>query len=179
MKIRFKFKKNLVYLIVFLFSISGILFIINNAYLPEPPKDKDLIKIFYSKRAAFERLRQMSSESTRSKWYLRISPLNNHERQARLSEFMKLTLSIDQDLEVSLCDQPEIPWCDQIIRFYLAGGGIYSILPRWSKGVEYLPVDPKKEGVIVTSLDNPSLFLDDGIYLKRIEKNWFIFFQKF
>ena len=65
---------------------------------------------------------------------------------------------------------------DGTVRFVLAGQGS-AISPDWLKGVEYIPGNYEKKGILVHDLDNVSK-LAPGIYLRQLEPNWFLVYQQ-
>jgi hypothetical protein len=66
---------------------------------------------------------------------------------------------------------------DNVVRFIFAGGGLSAIGPGWVKGIEYVAVDCKRVWDIVHNLDKARL-LPAGVYLRPIERKWFIFYQR-
>ena len=46
--------------------------------------------------------------------------------------------------------------------------------PEWAKGIKFISGNPKKEGDIVMSLDDPASLPIGDVYWKQIEPKWFI-----
>jgi hypothetical protein len=56
-------------------------------------------------------------------------------------------------------------------------GGLSAISSGWLKGIEYVPGSFEKKGVILQNLDGANT-LSAGVYLRQIEPNWFIVYQR-
>lgn len=89
---------------------------------------------------------------------------------ARRNEYKKLLSEIKPGLIVT-ADH------DGTTRFIFAGGGLSAMGPGWLKGIEYIPGDYKKEGVLLPSLDKVDSFPED-VYLRKIEPHWFLVYQR-
>src|SRR5271157_1858615 len=66
---------------------------------------------------------------------------------------------------------------DNVVRFIFEEGGWLAIGPGWLKGIEYVPGNYEKEGIIVQDLANVGK-LSPGIYLRPIEARWFVVYQR-
>jgi hypothetical protein len=134
---------------------------------PSVPKDQELITIFHLHRNAFDKLQQMAAEDAQHGWYLGFSDLHRLEK-SRQQEYERLLSEIRQNLDATMDNH----W----LRFIFAHHGI-AIGPGWVKGIEYVPTNYVKAGILQTNLDAVGT-LPANIYLREIETNWFIFYQR-
>jgi hypothetical protein len=123
-------------------------------------KDIQLVTLFQGHRAAFEKLHQMGAEDLKRGWYLGVSDFGDG------------------------------------MRFIFAGDETSAIGPGWIKGIEYVPgsyetngaiygsaeingsnYQQQWQGIISANLDNTQT-LPAHVYLRQIESNWFIFYQR-
>ncbi len=133
------------------------------------PKDQELIAIFYDRRQAFEQLQEMAAEDARRGWYLLGSDPNKPD-QPRRDEYKNLISQIRPGLQVAMTGPTGT------VRFIFAGEGV-AIGPGWVKGIEYVPGDYSREGVLLPDL-NKTASLPARCYIRQIEPNWFIFYQR-
>jgi len=100
----------------------------------------------------------MATEDMRRGWYLGTSSPNQLD-QSRRREYKSLISQIRPDLRVVTNGY------SGVVRFIFAGEGV-AIGPGWVKGIEYVPpeADPKRQG---------------HDYVREIEPNWFIFYDRF
>ena len=133
------------------------------------PRDQDLISIFHTHRRAFEQLKQMASEDARRGWYLGASDPSKLE-QARRDGYKKLISEIRPELQVAM------DGTTGVMRFIFAGEGV-AIGPDWVKGIEYVPGDYRREGVLLPDLAKAPT-LPANVYIREIESRWFIFYQR-
>jgi hypothetical protein len=139
----------------------------NNPSNTVVPKDQELINLFHLYRHAFDTLQQMATEDSRYGWYVGYSD-EDRLSKARQSDYNNMEAQIATNLDL-LMDQTSL-------RFIFAHQGIV-IGPRWAKGIEYIPGNYKREGVVLPSVDKAQT-LPANIYLRPIETNWFIFYQR-
>ena len=132
------------------------------------PNDQELISIFRAHRQAFEQLQEMATADARRNWYLGASDPGKLD-QSRRDGYKKLISEIRPDLQVGMNGTTGV------IRFIFAGEGV-AIGPGWVKGIEYVPGDYTREGVLVPDLDKAAS-LPDSLYVREIEPRWFIFYQ--
>ena len=152
-------------------------------------KDGQLIAIFQDHRAVFEKLQQMAAEDAAHGWHLGTSETNKIN-ESRRQGYQQLTSEIHSNLDVTLDG-----FADGM-RFIFAGSGTSAVGPGWVKGIEYVPESQETngaiygnaetngtnyqqqwQGVISTNLDNAQT-LPANVYLRPIESNWFIFYQR-
>lgn len=135
------------------------------------PSDKKLFTLFRDHRAAFEKLRQMATEDLQQKKasyynaassYGKLDEKRKQEYKHLLSEIHGRTVAADYDGSAGIV---------------FAGGGLSAIGPGWMKGIEYFPGDNRRKGDIVQNLDEANK-LPPGVYLRQIEQNWFIVYQR-
>jgi len=131
----------------------------------------------------------MAAEDVRQGWYLGISETNKMN-EARLQEYEQLTSEIDPGLEATMDGYGDG------MRFIFAGSGPSAVGPGRVKGIEYVPESQETngaiygneemngtnyqhqwQGVVSTNLDNAQT-LPANVYLRPIESNWFIFYQR-
>jgi len=154
----------------------------------EVSKDGQLVAIFHAHRPVFEKLQQMAAEDVRHGWYLGISETNKMN-ESRLQEYKQLASEIHAGLDVTMDGYGDG------MRFIFAGGGTSAVGPGWVKGIEYVPESHETngaiygneemngtnnqqwQGVVSTNLDNAQT-LPANVYLRPIESNWFIFYQR-
>lgn len=145
-------------------------------------KDQQLIAIFHAHRAEFEWVQQMAAEDRKHGWYLGLSDTNQINK-SRWRQYEALTSGIYSNLDATMDGYGEG------MRFIFAGGGTSAIGPGWVKGIEYVPrgykingdvygdTQPQWQGLILTNLDNAQT-LPANVYLRPIEPNWFVFYQR-
>jgi len=133
------------------------------------PRDQDLISTFHAQRRAFEQLQQMAAEDARRGWYLGASNPSVPD-QSRWSEYNKLLSQIRPGLVVGMNGTTGV------VRFIFAGQGV-AIGPGWVKGIEYVPGDFSREGILLPDL-NKAASLPAHVYMRQIEPKWFIFYQR-
>ena len=136
---------------------------------PVEPRDQDLISTFHTHRRAFEQLQEMASEDARRGWYLGASDPSKLE-QSRRDGYKKLISEIHPQLQVAM------DGTSGHIRFIFAGEGT-AIGPDWFKGIEYVPGDYGREGVLLPDLDK-AVSLPANVYIREIEPRWLIFYQR-
>lgn len=133
------------------------------------PSDEDLIAVFQTHRADFERLRQMAVEDLHVKSYLSESELNGISPEARRQEY-RSRLKSWPGLHVGVN-------YDESVRFIFADGGRLAVGPGWAKGIEFSPQGKKLIGQRVNTLNNERM-LPAGVYLKELIPEWFILYQR-
>jgi hypothetical protein len=155
-------------LIVGFIAVGAILFWLADPLYLKAPKDRQLITVFQGHRAAFEKLRQMAAED--SMWNFSESHLDARLGDKRRQEYKSLLSEIRPGLSVGRGYQTT--------RFIFAVGGLSAIGPEWVKGIEYVPGSIDREGVVLENLDQLASLATGGVYLRQIEPNWFVIFQK-
>jgi hypothetical protein len=126
--------------------------------------------IFQNHRAAFEELRQMATEDSRTGPF--DPDLDRKLPVSRQQKYNRLLSEIHPGLGMGAGGT------DHVVRFNFGGGAVHSqIAPEWSKGIEYIPGDYKEYGwELVSDLDKP-VALPYGVYVREIEQHWFIFYD--
>jgi len=133
------------------------------------PRDQELISTFHAHRQAFEQLQEMAAEDARRGWYLGTSSPSKLD-QSRRSEYKSLISQIRPGLDVVTNGYTGV------VRFIFAGEGS-AIGPDWFKGIEYVPGDYSREGVLLPDL-NKAASLSANVYIREIEPRWLIFYQR-
>jgi hypothetical protein len=133
------------------------------------PKDEELISSFHAHRQALEQVQEMATEDARRGWYLGASDPSKLD-QPRRDEYKKLVSEIRPGLDVVMNGN------NGVVRFIFAQKGS-AFGPSWAKGIEYMPGDYKREGVLLPSLNKAGILAAD-VYLRQIEPKWFIFYQR-
>lgn len=136
---------------------------------PVEPEDQDLIAIFHAHRQTFEELQAMAGEDAQRGWYLGASDPSTLD-QSRQNEYKKLISQIRPGLEVAMNGSTGV------VRFIFAGQGS-AIGPGWAKGIEYVPGDHTREGILSADLDGARK-LPANVYIRQIEPKWFVFYQR-
>jgi hypothetical protein len=136
---------------------------------PLEPRDQELISTFHAHRQAFEQLQQMAAGDARRGWYLGASNPSVLD-QSRWSEYNKLISQIRPGLVVGMNGTTGV------IRFVFALKGV-AIGPGWAKGIEYVPGDYSREGVLLPDL-NKAASLPANVYIREIQPRWLIFYQR-
>ena len=134
------------------------------------PDDEKLLASFRSHRESFEQLRKLVTEDAKYDGYFSSSHLDSRIDEGRRAQYKELLDSVSDHLSV-IVNQ------DGSIKFNVSEGGILSVGPGWSKGMEYIPGDVRKSGTLVSSLNRASS-MGEGIYLKRIDDRWFLFYER-
>lgn len=133
------------------------------------PSDHELISTFHAHHQAFERLQEMAAEDAGHGWYLGASKPSTID-QSRWSEYNNLRAQIRPGLEVAMNGTTGV------IRFVFANKGV-AIGPGWVKGIEYVPGDYGREGLLLPDL-NKAASLPANVYVREIEPRWLIFYQR-
>jgi hypothetical protein len=133
------------------------------------PTDQELTATFHAHRQAFEQLEEMAAEDARRGWYLGASDPSKLG-QSRRDEYQNLISQIRPELQVAMNGTTGVT------RFIFAGEGVV-IGPGWGKGIEYVPGDYSREGVLLPDL-NKAARLPARVYIREIEPRWLIFFQR-
>lgn len=148
-------------------------------------KDGQLIAIFQDHRAAFEKLQQMAAEDAKQGWYLGTSETNKIS-ETRWQEYKQLISEVHPGLIIGM-DYGTM-------RFIFAGYGT-AISPGWAKGIEYVPRSYETSGAVygdrevngvtyhewrglISTNLNDARTLPANVYLRHIESNWFLFYQR-
>lgn len=148
-------------------------------------KDQKLAAIFDAHRRKFEKVEQMAAEDAQRGLYLDAPYFKGSKFSTpRRNEYEKLISAIHPGIEATMDGYGDG------MRFIFAGGGTSAIGPGWVKGIEYVPGSyetngaiysqrevPKWQGLISTNLDNVQT-LRANVYLRPIQSNWFIFYQR-
>jgi hypothetical protein len=134
------------------------------------PSDAMLFKAFHDNRADFERLRQMMGEDRPSENLLNMALLGKVSDAARRNEYKTALSKIGLNVTVASTNRS--------IRFIYSIQGGSAIGPSAFKGIEYLEVDPQREGKLENNLDHPGNLATGDVYLRPIESNWYIIVQK-
>jgi hypothetical protein len=133
------------------------------------PKDQELIATFHAHRQAFEQLQEMVTQDARRGWYLAGNDPHQPD-QPRRDEYKNLISQIRPGLQVAMTGPTGA------VRFIFAGEGV-AIGPGWVKGIEYVPGDYEREGVLLPDLDKAAS-LPAHVYVREIEPRWLIFYQR-
>lgn len=133
------------------------------------PSDAMLLEEFRSHRSELERLRQMMTEDMRQRGALSEADLSSVSPESRRSEYRNL-LSIAPNLVVGVD-------YNGTTRFIFGRSEGMAIGPGWAKGIEFVPEGARMIGTRVATLDE-SAKLSEGVYLREIEPQWFIFYQR-
>jgi hypothetical protein len=134
----------------------------------EAPSDQELISLLQGHRQEFDRLRQMITEDMHEQSFLSEATIDQISSASRRLEYQKL-LRVRSGLAVGVD-------YDGGVRFIFATRGS-AIGPGWAKGIQYSKRNSRLLGVRVATTDNAER-LSDGVYLRELMPNWFIFFQK-
>jgi hypothetical protein len=155
------------------FALGALVFWMADPLNLRAPKDQKLLTLFHDHRAAFERLRQMATEDLQQKkasyfnescFYGKLDEMRKQEYKPLVSEiYHGLTVTVDYDATARFC--------------FAGGGMILAIGPGWVKGIQYVPGNYERKGHVVQNLDEANT-LPPGVYLREIEPNWFIFYQR-
>ena len=133
------------------------------------PKDQDLIATFHAHRQAFEQLQEMVTQDARRGWYLAGNDPHKPD-QPRRDGYKNLISQIHPGLQVAMTGPTGA------VRFIFAGEGV-AVGPGWVKGIEYVPGDYEREGVLLPDLDKAAS-LPAHVYMREIEPRWLIFYQR-
>ena len=128
------------------------------------------MKLFDEHRDAFEKLQKMSAEDEQKGWYFTY-PLGEQSKtnELRLADYKKLVS------EISPCNSVASD-NDGDMRFIFAGGAVFGA--EWIKGIEYVPGNYERVGVIAKQgLDKARKF-PPNVYLLPIEPKWYLIYQR-
>lgn len=175
--------------------ILTLLVIVSCSHRGGAPEDRELLESFQTHREAFDKIQQMATEDARNGLYLDTFDTSGLEGskfgKSRQEEYKKLISEIRPGLNITIDGHDKVvsvksggsngPYSvtnfeTATLRFHFAGEGS-AIGPGWAKGIEFVPGDYRREGVILTNLDKANT-LPANVYLQPIETNWFIFYQR-
>jgi hypothetical protein len=169
MSVKLILKVGIVIVLLSLF-VLGIFTYWTRSRLPSKfPLDQNLITLFSAHHEAFEKLRKMADEDWGRQAYFSAFDSTSKIAGSRQQKYDNLLSGISSGVT-------ETRDYDGTVRFVLAGQGS-AISPDWLKGVEYIPDNYEKKGVIVHDLDDVSK-LAPGVYLRQIEPHWFLVYQE-
>jgi hypothetical protein len=152
-------------------ALGALVFWMDDPLNLRAPKDQSLLTLFHDHRATFQKLRQMATEDLEQKnavYY------NQTASYGKLDEMRKQEY---KHLLSEIHGHSVAPGYDGAVGFAFAGGGLSAISPGWSKGIVYLPGNYARGAHIVQNLDKANK-LPAGVYLRQIESNWFIVYQR-
>jgi len=136
---------------------------------PRMPSDQDLLTNFKRNQQTFETLRRMMNDDSGKIQYVSSSTLNGSGLNGRRQQdYRKLLSEISSGLVVVVDGE--------VVRFIFKSRGLFAFGAESIKGIEYLPQNRQKEGIVVNNLDASS-GRTSGVYLRPIESNWFVFYQ--
>jgi hypothetical protein len=133
------------------------------------PTYAQIIRILNDRRASFEKLSALVLEdASKGPWFSEswLSPLLNDERRQVYRDLLR---QIRPGLVVGISKGS--------VRFIFVSTGV-AIGPGWFKGVARITDDPRSWGTVVGDLDHPRVLTADTLYLRRIESNWYIVFER-
>lgn len=133
------------------------------------PKDAELLSVFRQHRASFDQLRQMAIDDKEIEGYFSESELKPALSAERQRSYRALLSDIHPGLAVTVD-------YDDTVRFIFAVRGV-AIGPSSVKGLEYVVTHLERHGIVQQNLDHAST-LPAGVYLRQIEPNWFILYQR-
>ena len=134
------------------------------------PNDSQLISKFLAHRTAFERLREIALQDSKSRSFFRQHQLDDMAPDRR-EEYESLLTQIGPGFDVGT-DQ-------RTVRFIAAVGGSWiSIGPEWVKGIEYIPLSLRGLEPFRHHLDDVRSLEWGNVYLRQIDQDWFVFVQK-
>lgn len=132
------------------------------------PSDDNVIRVFHVHRDEFERPRQMATEDRQQTSLFSEVKLSNKLPASRRIEYQSL-LKLSPGLEVGAN-------YDGSVRFIFTSIG-QAIAPGWAKGIEFVPDTGKVAGIQRETLDDAAKY-PAGVYLRKLEPQWFLFFQR-
>ena len=134
------------------------------------PKDRQILETFNDHRLAFEELRQIATRDSNHESYFSASHLDREISSDRRERYKVLLSEIDRGLTVNVD-------YDGTVRFIVSSGGAFAIGPGWLKGIEYIPGNYQRKGILLQNLDGANK-LPANVYLAKIEPNWFLVYQR-
>ena len=156
------------------------------------PKDQELLTDFHEHREAFEKIQQMATNDAQRELYLDAHDFQESKFDAvRQQEYKRLISEIRPGLDVTIDGHDNVVISTHgnllaphsvtnfettTLKFLFAGEGS-AIGSDWAKGIEFVPGNYKRQGVILTNLDEAHT-LPANVYLRPVETNWFLFYQR-
>jgi len=150
----------LIIFLVFIFTVTIAFTIRFDPLNLSSPTDEYLITLLNSEREQFESLRHQYVLSSNQSGTTRGHGLELQNIHPAIPSL--LTVGGDEN---------------GLIRFVFAEGNILAVGAGWAKGLEYVPAD-NVEGAIPKESLNQAYRLPPGLYTRRIDSHWFIFYQK-
>jgi hypothetical protein len=133
------------------------------------PSDATLLREFNSHRGEFERLRQMATEDMHQQGSFTLATISDVLAESRRDKYRNL-LNISPNLLVGID-------YDGTTRFIFGKSDGLAIGPGWAKGIQFVPDGARLKETRTDSLDESGK-LAAGVYLRKIEPQWFIFYQR-
>jgi hypothetical protein len=158
--------KILVWVALFvILMISGFAFWMSDPLFLMAPSDDRLREKFVSHKAVFEKIHEMAIAD--SVYYLEIGHKNKGMDGVRQLEYFRLLKEIGG---------PTIRSDGSVSKYIYASGGLSAIGPGWQKGIKY-----RLEGcgVEIENLGAPKELEGDMSYCRKIDREWYILFEKF
>lgn len=173
MKLKHAFFTVAIVFVVICFTLGALSFWMIDPFNFRAPTDQKLLTVFHAHREAFDKLRQMVIEDEDRQGYFSESSLKDDKlfNESRRQEYKTLLSEIHPGLVVLIDGNGNVE------RFIFAGGGLSAISPGWLKGIEYVPGNYEKLGVVLPNL-NDARKLPANVYLRPIEINWFLVYQR-
>jgi hypothetical protein len=135
-----------------------------------PPSDEEIAAVFRTRQDAFERLKKMAIQDSNRLSFISATEVAGQLNEPRKQEYRQLILSIHRNLRVTTSDGA--------VRFIFASGGTSAIGPGWLKGIEFVPGDTARVGVLTSNLDNVAAFPAGEVYLRKVAPDWYVVVQK-
>lgn len=130
-------------------------------------RDKNLITIFQGHQPMFSKLRKMIGEDRVS--YVTEQYIDPNLTRVRWKKYKTLMEEISPHLVMT--------YGSESTRFIFSKNEFSSIGPEWVKGIEY-ENNPKSGEIVKGTLDDPGALSYGEVYLRKIQRNWYVFFQK-
>jgi hypothetical protein len=157
--------KSSINIFLLLSIVIGCLYIFSfwkrDPYYLKAPTDEELISIFQQHRTTFEQLQKLQDNENYDK-------SGNTLTNKNKDEYKKLVAQINKNIIVLNKNS-----------FAFATGGLTSNGPTWTKGIKYQRPDTYQTAAFLNYLNYPELLQQEGVFLRKIEGNWFIYFEQF
>ena len=166
--IRFFFCAPLVALAVVV--LSSKLWRITNPQNLRVPSDQALTVTFHDHRAAFYKLQQMASEDQRRGWFFSFPDFRSAtQNEARLQDYRNLMSRMPNCFSATTDSDGHLRFC------FAQSEGVLAVGAGWVKGIEFWP--ERCPWSKVSDLDDAQS-LPAGIYVRQMEPQWFLFYQR-
>jgi hypothetical protein len=160
-------------LILALIAVVGSLWLwVNDPLDLQPPKDSDLIALFSRQKSIFERIVTMAHEDGERGWLMGANIPQRTVPVERVKSYETLTSELGPNVNILWENKS-----GTVLFTFQTGGSLLAVGAEWWKGIEYIPTLQEEDGTLMPRLDGARR-LAAGVYLRKIDQNWFLLYER-